>query len=224
MIDVKSILNLSDSFCSFVEKTAVKNSKKLDQKAEVRNRPSPAFPAESSKVKDKKDHYPLGNENQARNAWARAHQTGGKAPSLYKGTYSSFLSALKRKIKSKFPSIELSDKKTKKSDLETNLTKQAALKEHIDSELDHLMKEAFLTKALATRTLEKLEKIKSTYTVEFDPELEHSIVENMPRMKEVASGSVAYIDDLHKRINELLKKVQDSSTKSHRGPISAPTV
>jgi hypothetical protein len=101
-----------------------KSKKKLNPKAKVRNRPSPAFSAESPKTKDDKDHYPLGDKNQALNAWARAHQTGGKAPSWFKGSYTQFLSVLKRKIHSKFPGIELSDgKKSKKSSLELLLEK-----------------------------------------------------------------------------------------------------
>lgn len=113
---ILEIEKLAFNFCALAEQPFDKlaeNKKKLDPKAKVRNRPSPGFPAENSKVKDKKDHFPLQDENQARNAWARAHQTGGKAPSWYKGSYSDFLSALKRKIKSKFPSIELKDSKKK---------------------------------------------------------------------------------------------------------------
>jgi hypothetical protein len=39
-----------------------------------RNRPSPALDSTHPKVKDKKDHFPLGNISQARNALARVNQ------------------------------------------------------------------------------------------------------------------------------------------------------
>jgi len=90
-----------------------KAKKKLDPKAGVRTRGKVVFPAESSNVKDKKDHYPINDANQARNAWARANQTGGKAPSWYKGSYSGFIGAIRSKIKSAYPSIEFSEKKSK---------------------------------------------------------------------------------------------------------------
>jgi hypothetical protein len=126
----EELIVLADQYENTIAETLVKDAKdkpKLNPKAKVRNKPSPAFPAESSVVSNHTDHYPLSSANQARNAWARAHQTGGKAPSWYKGTYSSFLAALKRKIHSKFPGIELSDGKKKKSSAmevsETLLTK-----------------------------------------------------------------------------------------------------
>ena len=93
--------------------SAKAKAKKLDPRAGVRTRGKVVFPAESSNVKDKKDHYPINDADQARNAWARAHQTNGKAPSWYKGSYSGFISAIRSKIKSAYPSIELSEKKSK---------------------------------------------------------------------------------------------------------------
>ena len=46
--------------------------KKVDPKAEVRNRGDACVPAE--KAKDKKDHFPINNENQARNALAQVNK------------------------------------------------------------------------------------------------------------------------------------------------------
>jgi hypothetical protein len=98
---------------ALIASAKAKDKRKLDPRAGVRTRGKVVFPAESSNVKDKKDHYPINDADQARNAWARAHQTGGKAPSWYKGSYSGFISAIRSKIKSAYPSIELSEKKSK---------------------------------------------------------------------------------------------------------------
>jgi hypothetical protein len=96
---------------ALIASAKAKDKRKLDPRAGVRTRGKVVFPAESSNVKDKKDHYPINDADQARNAWARANQTGGKAPKWYRGDYGSFLNTIKRKIKSEFPGIKFSDKK-----------------------------------------------------------------------------------------------------------------
>lgn len=107
-----------EEFCGLAEEaleaTAAKKKKKLDPKAKTRNRGTVVFPAESSSVKDHKDHFPINNEDQARNAWARANQYS-KAPSWYKGSLKSLQDAVKRKVHSKYKGIEFADKKKKKS-------------------------------------------------------------------------------------------------------------
>lgn len=104
-----------------LESLAAKEKSSRDPKAKVRNRGTVVFPAESSSVKDHQDHFPINDEDQARNAWARAHQYS-KAPSWYKGSLKSLQDAVKRKVHSKYPSIEFEDKK-KKSGLEYLLSK-----------------------------------------------------------------------------------------------------
>ena len=69
------------------------NEKKKDPEAEVRNRGDVVFPAGSKNVKDDKDHFPINDENQARNALARAGQYN-EVPEWYEGS----LDKLKRKI------------------------------------------------------------------------------------------------------------------------------
>lgn len=66
------------------------------------------FPADHPKVKDNKDHYPLGDEKQARNALARASQHKS-VPSWYDGTLKALVSAVAKKVHAKYPSIEISD-------------------------------------------------------------------------------------------------------------------
>ena len=224
-MNVESVLNLSEKFCYWAEqpldKIAAAKKKKVDPKAKVRNRGTVCVPAASAK--DKKDHFPINNEAQARNALARVHQYS-TVPSWYKGSLKGLQALVARKVKAKYPKIDVGGKKTKKSDLEIGLQKQGALKEHIDRDFNHLMKEAMVLGGMSRVLLQKLEKVKLTYTVEFDPELENTIVENMPRMKEVASRSIAYANDLSKKIDELLKRIESASTKSSKGPISAPNV
>lgn len=67
------------------------------------------FPAGHPKVKDNKDHFPVNNEGQARNALARASQYSS-APPWFSGDLQSLVNSVRRKVHSKYPSIELSDK------------------------------------------------------------------------------------------------------------------
>jgi hypothetical protein len=95
-----------------LEAIAKKKEHKHDPKAEVRNRGDVVFPAGTSKVKDDKDHFPINNEDQARNAWARAHQYS-KVPSWFKGSLTELQEAVKRKVHSKYKGIEFGSKKKK---------------------------------------------------------------------------------------------------------------
>jgi len=79
--------------------------KKVDPKAEVRNRGDACVPAE--KAKDKKDHFPINNENQARNALAQVNKFTN-APEWYSGSLQSLVSLVAKKVKTKYPSIEVS--------------------------------------------------------------------------------------------------------------------
>jgi hypothetical protein len=88
-----------------------KSKKKLDPKAEVRNRGTVCVPAASAK--DKKDHFPINDEGQARNALARVHQYS-IVPSWYKGSLKGLQALVSRKVHSKYPSIGKS-KSSKKS-------------------------------------------------------------------------------------------------------------
>ena len=82
-----------------------KKKSRKNPKAKVRNRGNVIFPAESSKVKDDKDHFPINSEAQARNALSRASQYS-KVPKWYKGTLKSLVSAVQRKGKAKYKGIE----------------------------------------------------------------------------------------------------------------------
>lgn len=87
----------------------------LDPKAKVRNRGDVVVPA--NQAKDKKDHFPINNENQARNALARVNQYK-KAPSWWSGSLESLKTKIKQAVKKKYPKINVTglaeDKEEKK--------------------------------------------------------------------------------------------------------------
>lgn len=76
--------------------------------AKVRSRGTCVFPAEHSSVKDNKDHFPINNESQGRNALARANQFSS-APPWYSGSLSSLVNAVSRAVHKKYPGIEQSE-------------------------------------------------------------------------------------------------------------------
>ena len=89
--------------------------KKTDKNAKVRNRGKVVFPAESKKVKDNKDHFPINTESQARNALSRVAQYS-KAPKWYDGSLSELQKKVRNAVKKNFPSINVTEpKKTKSS-------------------------------------------------------------------------------------------------------------
>ena len=120
---VEKILAFASSFekeaiDSLVAEAKKKEKKKLDPKAKVRNRGTVCVPAEQAK--DKKDHFPINDADQARNALARVHQYSS-VPEWYKGSLSGLQALVARKVKAKYPKIDVGGKKEKKSSLEAEL-------------------------------------------------------------------------------------------------------
>ena len=99
-----------------LSKEAAKKKPKLDPKAKVRNRGECVFPAESPSVTDHQDHFKIGTEGEARNALSRSHQYSSNPP-WHKGSLKSLQEAVRRKVHSKYPGIEIGDSKKKKSSL-----------------------------------------------------------------------------------------------------------
>lgn len=95
---------------ALVVTAAKKEKKKLDPKAKVRNRGTVCVPAEQAK--DKKDHFPINDEGQARNALARVQQLSS-AP-WYKGSLEGLKALVARKVKAKYPGINVGGKDSKK--------------------------------------------------------------------------------------------------------------
>lgn len=171
-----------DSFCYWSEQSLQKiakakaksKKKKLDPKAKVRNRGTVCVPAE--RAKDKKDHFPINDADQARNALARVHQYD-KVPPWYKGSLKGLQALVSKKVHSKYPGIGKSEKKTKKkSDFEFSLEKQGVLKEKIDESINEAARHIHSLSTMAEMGLRKLEELKSTYATHFDPELEYQLL------------------------------------------------
>ena len=76
-----------------------------EKKKKPKSRGDVVFPAESSKVKDNKDHFPINSANQARNALARASQYSS-APGWYDGSLTDLVKTVQRKVKKKYKSID----------------------------------------------------------------------------------------------------------------------
>ena len=96
---------------SLIKEAKKKETKKLDPKAKVRNRGTVCVPAEQAK--DKKDHFPINDADQARNALARVHQYSS-APDWYKGSLAGLQALVARKVKAKYPKIDVGGKKKEK--------------------------------------------------------------------------------------------------------------
>jgi len=107
-----AFLTKLQSKASLVAEAAKK--KKLDPKAKVRNRGTVCVPAESAK--DKKDHFPINDEGQARSALSRVE--GLTSAPWYNGSLEGLRALVKRKVHSKYPSIGKSEKTSKKSSFE----------------------------------------------------------------------------------------------------------
>jgi len=85
-----------------------------DPKAKVRNRGKVIFPASSNKVKDSKDHFPINDANQARNALSRVSQYTS-VPKWYSGTLNELQKVVCSAVKNAYSDIEVSMKKKSKS-------------------------------------------------------------------------------------------------------------
>lgn len=118
------------------EKESKNESKEREHnpKAATRNRGDVVFPAESPKVKDDKDHFPINTKSQARNAIARGNQFSS-APEWYKGSAQDLVNAIVKAVKKKYPDMEIS-KEAKKKKLNEALTEKglATLKRWIEEE------------------------------------------------------------------------------------------
>lgn len=114
MNDNDELFGLCDDFCEQAEEYTKKDAADKDPKAKVRNRGECVFPAEHPKVKDDKDHFLLNDQGQARAALSYAGHYGS-APPWFKGTLEELKAGIRRKVKAKFPSIDVSEPKKKKA-------------------------------------------------------------------------------------------------------------
>jgi hypothetical protein len=85
---------------------------KKDPEAKVRNRGDVVFSAESSSVKDDKDHFPINTEKEARSALGYANKYSS-APPWYDGSLDSLVKKVASAVKNKYPSIDVSPASSK---------------------------------------------------------------------------------------------------------------
>lgn len=203
MTNVDDIVKLADTFCVLAE-----DKKKVDPKAAVRSRGDAVFPYTHPKVKDKKTHFPITDANQARNALARAMQYRS-VPSWYSGSLKSLQDAVRKKVHSKYPGIEITKKK--KSNIETNIEKVAILKHEVDLYIDRVIHQMLSLSKANVKNLHQLQIIKSKFSVGFDPELEDVVVEVMPAMETRVVECMKSMQDVHNHLNALLRRVGETS-------------
>lgn len=104
-----SVLSKYEDFTSEALLKGGKETKKLDPSAGVRNRGDVCVPASSAK--DHKDHFPINDADQARNALSQVGKYTS-APSWYSGSLEGLKALISRKVHAKYPSIKSEKKKS----------------------------------------------------------------------------------------------------------------
>jgi len=84
--------------------------KEIDPGAKVRHRGHCVCPAEDSKVNDDKDHFPINDKKQGRNALARVQQYD-RSPKWFDGSLDELKGKVYKAVEDKFPSIDIEEDK-----------------------------------------------------------------------------------------------------------------
>lgn len=82
--------------------------KQLDPNAKVRNRGKVVFPSTHSKVTDNKDHFPINDADQARNALSRVAQYSA-APKWWSGSLKQLQTAVRSAVKRSYKNINVTE-------------------------------------------------------------------------------------------------------------------
>ena len=114
--DLSITIEQSDDAGLIVEKTLTlrkeppRECKVLSEKTDpkVRNRGDAVFPSTHAKVTDNKDHFPINDADQARNALARVAQFDA-APKWWAGDLKSLQATVRRAVKAKFKNINVTE-------------------------------------------------------------------------------------------------------------------
>lgn len=107
-VQAKGLLKEAEEI-DVISNTIEKMAKKIPAGSD---RPASIFDDSSSKVKDGKDHFPIPDKAHARNALQRVNQYTS-VPEWYDGTLEELKSKVLSAVKSKFPDIEIDEKKYK---------------------------------------------------------------------------------------------------------------
>lgn len=90
----------------YLGESVVTEAKKEDPKAEVRNKPDCIFDNTSKLVKDNKDHFPIPDEQHARNALSRVNQYK-KVPAWFDGDLETLVKKVVSVVRKKYPKIKI---------------------------------------------------------------------------------------------------------------------
>jgi hypothetical protein len=287
---MSNLSELCDKFSYLAEKPIEVLAKKKDKNF--------VFPANSKLVNDGKSHFPLSNANQARAALSYSGHND-KHP-WFNGSVESLRAAVRRAVKKHFPSINVSDKKSKKSFDETleayiikiaghykkatgknrtgykkldqlasdqriidiwderdefwddgiwaeladgyrnavdgssclhewsvpdmlrsvkhiesgpvvvegeDIKKEAATKERVDTEIDLLIRRLNILSTLSLMSTDTLKNLKNKFSVHFNPELEHALIEIIPQLNNEIYNYAKKTQNIHYRIQALLNDV-----------------
>ena len=100
----------------------------------------------------------------------------------------------------------------KKSEVETiRLGKFAALKEKVDRYIFQIERWLGFLSDISKESVEGLVSLRSKYTETFDPELEHTIIKQLPKLEKDVITSAKQIQNIKFRINDFLKAVQNNT-------------
>jgi hypothetical protein len=103
---IDEMLDSDEELDEAKKKLVGKGGRPLKKGAAGRSRGKCVLPYEHSKVTDKKDHFPINSENQARNALARVNQYK-KAPKWYEGSLEALVKTVANAVKKAYPDIKV---------------------------------------------------------------------------------------------------------------------
>lgn len=81
-----------------------------EEKKKVKNKGKFVFPADSSKVNNHKDYYPINSMDQAKASLSQSNKLTS-APSWFSGSLTSLQEAVRKAVHKAFPAIEINKKK-----------------------------------------------------------------------------------------------------------------
>ena len=84
----------------------------VDEDTKAKDKPLPVFDSKSSKIKDNKEHFPLGTIKQAESALKKAKSYKRK-PKWYLGSLDELKKEIISKVKKEYPTIEDIEKSTR---------------------------------------------------------------------------------------------------------------
>lgn len=175
------------------------NRRSLNE-SKAENRGDVVFSSTSPLVNDNKDHFPINNLNQARNAIARVNQYD-KIPDWYNGkSLKQLIDKVNKDVHEKYPSIKISD--LNESDSEQHLNNVDKM---YDTLLEFLGPKNLLNSLIkyfpSDSIIEAFKYIASAYDIDLEYEEKfnndfNSIIYNLKEYDELSELSVEQIEEI----------------------------